>query len=66
MTKWRWVALSSMFQYDNFPQMNIADCTDNTWASAFQETGEKVLNIGAQDLGRYRPGLTVSNGETVE
>ena len=34
--------------------MNIADCTDNTWASAFQETGEKVLNIGAQDLGRYR------------
>ena len=43
--------------------MNIADCTDNTWASAFQETGEKVLNIGAQDLGRYGPGLRVSNGD---
>ena len=42
----------SNFTWRIMLQMNIADCTDNTWASAFQETGEKVLNIGAQDLGR--------------
>merc|ERR1719500_2257207 len=23
-------------------QMNVADCTDNTWASCFQETAEKI------------------------
>jgi len=33
-------------------QMNLADPTDNTWASCFQETGEKLLNIKSDELGR--------------
>jgi len=35
-------------------QMNLADCTDNTWASCFQETAEKILDIKADDLGRLQ------------
>jgi len=33
-------------------QMNMADATDNTWASCFQEIGEKVLDVKSDDLGR--------------
>jgi replication factor A1 len=32
-------------------QMNMADSTDNTWASCFQETAEKILETKADDLG---------------
>jgi len=35
-------------------QMNMADCTDNTWASCFQETAEKILDIKAEELGRLQ------------
>jgi len=35
-------------------QMNVADCTDNTWASCFQETAEKILDIKADELGRLQ------------
>ena len=30
----------------------MSDATDNTWASCFQETAEKVLSAKADDLGR--------------
>jgi replication factor A1 len=32
--------------------MNLADATDNTWATAFQETAEKILETKSDDLGR--------------
>jgi len=35
-------------------QMNLADCTENTWASCFQETAEKILDIKAEELGRLQ------------
>jgi len=33
-------------------QLNMSDATDNTWATCFQETAEKVLSAKADDLGR--------------
>merc|ERR1719341_2194841 len=33
--------------------LNMADSTDNTWASCFQETAEKILSVTSSDLGRY-------------
>jgi len=32
-------------------QLNMADSTDNTWASAFQDTAEKILGVDANQLG---------------
>jgi len=41
----------STFQWRIMLQLNMADSTDNTWASAFQDTAEKILGINAHDLG---------------
>jgi len=41
------------FKWRIMLQMNMADATDNTWASCFQETAEKILNVQSADLGRY-------------
>ena len=43
----------SEFKWRIMLQMNMADSTDNTWASCFQETAEKILNVSSADLGRY-------------
>jgi len=42
----------SEFKWRIMLQMNMADSTDNTWASCFQETAEKILNTTSADLGR--------------
>jgi replication factor A1 len=42
----------SQFTWRIMLQLNMADCTDNTWASAFQDTAEKILNVQASELGR--------------
>ncbi|XP_074640731.1 replication protein A 70 kDa DNA-binding subunit-like [Tubulanus polymorphus] len=46
-------------EYPNFKhrmilQVSIADFTDNQWATFFQDTGEKILGISAQELGELR------------
>jgi len=41
------------FKWRIMLQMNMADSTDNTWASCFQETAEKILGVSSADLGRY-------------
>jgi len=41
----------STFQWRMMLQLNIADCTDNTWASCFQDQAEKLLNVSSADLG---------------
>eukprot|EP00092_Neocalanus_flemingeri_P017032 GFUD01018420.1.p1 GENE.GFUD01018420.1~~GFUD01018420.1.p1 ORF type:complete len:627 (+),score=162.12 GFUD01018420.1:60-1940(+) len=41
------------FKWRIMLQMNMADATDNTWASCFQETAEKILSVSSADLGRY-------------
>ena len=38
---------------------SVADSTDNQWAQVFQEEGEKILGMNAQDLG----GLQEENPE---
>jgi len=43
----------SEFKWRIMLQMNMADSTDNTWASCFQETAEKILGVSSADLGRY-------------
>jgi len=43
----------SDFKWRIMLQMNMADSTDNTWASCFQETAEKILSVTSSDLGRY-------------
>jgi len=43
----------SDFKWRIMLQMNLADSTDNTWASCFQDTAEKILNVTSADLGRY-------------
>jgi len=40
------------FQWRMMLQLNIADCTDNTWASCFQDQAEKLLNITSAELGQ--------------
>ena len=32
--------------------MNMADPTDNQWASCFQETAEKIVGVKSEELGR--------------
>jgi len=34
-------------------QLNMADASDNTWASCFQETAEKLLKVDSATLGQY-------------
>ena len=33
------------------PQVNLADASDNCWATLFQESGEVLMGITAADLG---------------
>ena len=38
-----------------FPsQVNLADCTDNCWATLFQESGEVLMGVNASDLGKMK------------
>jgi len=41
------------FKWRIMLQLNMADSTDNTWASCFQETAEKILGVSSSELGRY-------------
>jgi len=41
------------FKWRIMLQLNMADATDNTWASCFQETAEKILNVKSDELGYW-------------
>jgi len=41
------------FKWRIMLQLNMADSTDNTWASCFQETAEKILGVTSADLGNF-------------
>jgi len=41
------------FKWRIMLQMNMADATDNTWASCFQETAEKILSVKSDELGYW-------------
>jgi len=41
----------SEFKWRIMLQLNMADCSDNVWASCFQENAEKILDTTSQELG---------------
>jgi len=41
------------FKWRIMLQLSMADATDNTWASCFQETAEKILNVKSDELGYW-------------
>eukprot|EP00090_Calanus_glacialis_P036968 TRINITY_DN6328_c0_g1_i1.p1 TRINITY_DN6328_c0_g1~~TRINITY_DN6328_c0_g1_i1.p1 ORF type:complete len:623 (-),score=183.87 TRINITY_DN6328_c0_g1_i1:129-1997(-) len=41
------------FKWRIMLQINMADATDNTWASCFQETAEKILGVKSDELGYW-------------
>jgi len=39
------------FRWRMILQLNMADSTDNNWATCFQESAEKILSVTSQELG---------------
>lgn len=42
------------FKYRLLASINLADWTDNQWVTAFNEEGEKILGLTAQELGELK------------
>jgi len=42
------------FQWRMMLQVNLADSSDNCWATLFQESGEVLLGVSAVDLGKMK------------
>jgi len=42
------------FKWRMMLQVNLADCTDNCWATLFQESGEVLMGVSAEEMGRLK------------
>lgn len=42
------------FKWRMMLQVNLADCTDNCWATLFQESGEVLMGVSANDMGKMK------------